>query len=227
MIKSLRLLARGKTEHEISDWMGWDPKELQCLITAVKEINIKIARQEQGDSEDPGASIEWLKRIKNHGWNRMLSLVEKVDQKLIELKSPAVFIMCAQRMVGSSRQLLAWRREHFLTLSLVRDLWNIRDDQYVLLMTGVSERIKGIATEYGFEPGDPKRQGRRAAGQQIDAAFDDDEKILRVATRCSLCLKDSDNSPIRNRFELIVALLSVSCADDTDTPERIPSRGKD
>jgi integrase len=218
--KSLRLLARGKTEDEIADWMGWDPKELKCLITAVKEINIKIARQEQGDSEDPGASIEWLKRIRNQGWNRMLSLVAKVDEKLIKLKSPSVSIKCAQRMVGSTRQLLAWRREHFLALSLVRDLWNIRDDQYVLLMTGDSGRIRDIARDYGFEPGDPKKRGRRAAGQQIDAAFDDDEKILRVATRCSLCLRDSDGASIRNRFELIVALLSISsCAAAAELPK--------
>lgn len=226
VIKSLRLLARGKTEEEISDWMGWDPEELKCLITAVKEINSKIVRQEQGDSEAPGPSIEWLKRIRNYGWNRMLSLVEKVDQKLIGFKSPAVSITCAQRMVGSSRQLLAWRREHFLALSLVRDLWNIREDQYALLMTGDSDRMKGIATGFGFEPGDPKKQGRRAAGQQIDAAFDDDEKILRVTTRCALCLKDSDDATIRNRFELIAALLSVSCADDTVAPDKAPSKGK-
>lgn len=226
VIKSLRLLARGKTEEEISDWMGWNPKELKCLITAVKEINSKIARQEQGESDALGASIEWLKRIRNHGWNRMLRLVEKVDQKLTELNLPAVSITCAQRMVGSSRQLLAWRREHFLALSLVRDLWHIGEDQYVLLMTGDSDRMKGIAIELGFEPGDPKKQGRRAAGQQIDAAFDDDEKILRVATRCALCLKDSDDSTIRNRFELIAALLSVSCTDDIVTTEKAPSKGK-
>ena len=220
VIKSLRLLARGKTEDEIADWIGWDPKELNCLITAVKEINCKMSRQENYDGEVLGSSIEWLKRIRNHAWNRMLSLVGKVDEKLIELKSPSVSIKCAQRMIGGNRQLLAWRREHFLTLSLVRDLWNIRDDQYVLLMTGDSERIKGIATEYGFEPGDPKRQGRRAAGQQIDAAFDDDEKILRVATRCSFCLRDSDGASIRNRFELIVALLSISnCAAAEELPK--------
>lgn len=226
VIKSLRLISRGKTEEEIADWMGWDTKKLKCLIAAVKEINSKIARQEQDDSGVPCTSIEWLKRIRNHGWNRMLSLVEKVDQKLIELKSPAVHITCAQRIVGSSRQLLAWRREHFLALSCVLDLWNIRGDQYALLMTGDSDRLKGIATDFGFEPGDPKKQGRRVGGQQIDAAFDDDEKILRVATRCSLCLKDSDDSTIRNRFELIVALLSISCADDTVTPETPPSNGK-
>jgi hypothetical protein len=220
VIKSLRLLARGKTEDEIADWIGWDPKELNCLITAVKEINCKMSRQEQYDGEVLGSSIEWLKRIRNHGWNRMLSLVGKVDEKLIELKSPSVSIKCAQRMIGGNRQLLAWRSEHFLALSLVRDLWNIREDQYVLLMTGDSDRMKGIATEYGFEPGDPKRQGRRAAGQQIDAAFDDDEKILRVATRCSLCLRDSDGASIRNRFELIVALLSISsCAAAAELPK--------
>ncbi len=220
VIKSLRLLARGKTEEEISDWMGWDRKELKCLITAVKKINSKIARQKQGDSDAPGASVEWLTRIRNHGWNRMLSLVEKVDQKLTELNSPAVSITCAQRMVGNSRQLLAWRREHFLALSLMRDLWNIPADQYVLLMTGDSDHMRGIATDFGFKPGDPKKQGRRAAGQQIDAAFDDDEKILRVATRCALCLKDSDESPIRNRFELIATLLSISSTDDAVTQQR-------
>ncbi len=220
VIKSLRLLARSKTEEEISDWMGWDAKEMKCLITAVNEINRKIVRSEQGDSEAPGVGIEWLKRISNHGWNRMLSLVERVDQKLIESKSPAVSITCARRMVGSSRQLLAWRREHFLALSLVRDLWNIREDQYSLLMTGDSDRMKGIATGFGFEPGDPKKQGRRAAGQQIDAAFDDDEKILRVATRCALCLKDSDDATIRNRFELIVALLSISSCVITNEEQK-------
>ena len=150
----------------------------------------------------------------------MLSLVEKVDQKLTELNSPAVSITCAQRMVGNSRQLLAWRREHFLALSLMRDLWNIPADQYVLLMTGDSDHMRGIATDFGFKPGDPKKQGRRAAGQQIDAAFDDDEKILRVATRCALCLKDSDESPIRNRFELIATLLSISSTDDAVTQQR-------
>lgn len=86
--------------------------------------------------------------------------------------------------------------------------------------------MKGVATGFGFKPGDPKKQGRRAAGQQIDAAFDDDERILRVTTRCALCLKDSDDSTIRNRFELIAALLSVSCADDTVAPEKAPSKGK-
>jgi len=211
ILKTLRLLARGKSEEEISDWMGWDPNQLKRLIIAVDEINLKIVRQEPGGREAPGSGIDWLKRIRNHGWNRMLNLVEQVDQKLTEFKSPAVSLACVQRMVGSSRQLLAWRQEHFLALSLVRDLWNIRGDQYALLMTGESARMKEMAADFGFERGDPKKQGRRAGGQQIDAAFDDDEKIFRVATRCALCLHDSDDTTIRNRFELIAALLSVAC----------------
>ena len=210
VIKSLRLLARGKTEGEISDWMDWDPMELKSLITAVKKINSKIIRKEQLDKENPEAGFEWLKRIRNCSWNRMLSLVQEVDRKLSEIESPIVSIVHVNFMVGSSRQLLAWEDEHFKTLAYLRDLWNIKDSQYVFLMTGECEQVKGFASQCGFSPGDPKKQGRRAAGQQIDAIFNkNNDKYYLNGPRCAFCLKESNDSSIRNRFELIAALLSI------------------
>lgn len=140
----------------------------------------------------------------------MLAMAEKIDGKLSKDTSTPVSLSRAVKMVGSSRQLLAWKTEHFHTLAFMRDCWEIDETQYAFLMAGENAIMKQIASAQGFKPSDHKTHGRRAAGHQIDAAFEDEEKILRVATRCALCLNESNNAIIRNRFELIVALLSIS-----------------
>lgn len=221
VIKSLRLLARGKSEEEIADWLGWDPAELERLTATVKEINARMVRQEECDEgKHVGTGFEWLKKIRNNGWNRMLGMAGKIDEKLAKDISLPVSLTCAVRMIGSSRQLLAWREEHFHTLSLLRDCWKIIEDQYAFLMAGENESMKRIASAHGFAPSDPKTHGHRTAGHQIDAAFDDNEKILRIATRCALCLKESDSAEIRNRFELLVALLSITDSGNTEVAKK-------
>lgn len=214
IIKSLRLLARGKSEEAIADWLGWDPANMKRLTAAAGEINARMNRQEQDGREDTGSELEWLKRIKNNGWNRMLAMAGKIDEKLAKASSTRVSLQSSVKMVGSSRQLLAWKTEHFRALLLLRDAWGIDDAQYALLMTGENTNMKRLASSHGFKPSDHKKHGSRAAGHQIDAAFDDDEKILRVACRCALCLKESDSATIRNRFELIVALLAITDISD-------------
>ena len=218
VIKSLRLLARGKKEEEIAAWMGREPAELKLLTAAVEEINSRMNLQEHDDRKEVGAKLEWLKRIKNAGWNRMLGMAGKIDGKFSKDASSPVSLSCAVKMIGGSRQLLAWKKEHFQVLSMLRDYWEIDESQYAFLMAGTNVNIKLIASAHGFEPADPKTHGHRATGLQIDAAFEDKEKILRIAARCALCLKESDSTTIRNRFELIVALLSIS-GTGTQFPE--------
>lgn len=212
VIKSLRLLARGKRKEEITGWLGWNPAELEQLTVAVSKINARMERQDSDEEIPRGTELEWLKRIRNSSWNRMLGMAGKIDEKLSNNTSSPVSHSWVVKMIGSSRQLLAWKEEHFRTLSLLRNCWEIEEDQYSFLMTGKNESMKQIASLHGFSPGDPKKLGHRTGGHQVDAAFEDDEKVLRVATRCALCLKESDSATIRNRFELIVALLSISSA---------------
>lgn len=209
VIKSLRLLARGKKPEEIADWMGWQEDEFTQLVDAIAEINSRMNWQERGDGKKPDVRLEWLTRIRNDGWNRMLSRARKIDAEFGQHQSLQTSLMCVQKMVGSSRQLLAWKTEHFQVLSRLRDLWEIPQGQFAFLMAGQNERMASSASSYGFDPGDPKKHGQRIEGHQIDVAFDDDEKILRVAIRCALCLNESDDAVIRNRFELIVAMLSI------------------
>ncbi len=214
VIKSLRLLARGQSVDAVEDWMGWKRGEVLRLERVVAGINSRMTWQERDDGRKTDDRLEWLKRIRNDGWNRLLSLAGKVDKKLSECSSAPISMEIAQNMVGGSRQLLAWRNVHFEILSLVRDFWEIKPDQYAFLMAGENERMRSVGLSFGFEASDPKEYGNRAVGHQIDVAFDDHEKILRVATRCSLCLKESDDATIRNRFELIVAMVSISSCDN-------------
>lgn len=213
VIKSLRLLARGKREAEITGWLGWDPAEFGRLTAAVKEINQRMERQKSDGEDHLGTGFEWLRRIRNSGWNRMLRVAEKIDEKLSKNTSAPVSLSSVIRMVGSSRQLLAWREEQFRTLSLLRACWEIDEGQYAFLMTGKNTNMTRIALAHGFKPADPKRYGTRMGGHQIDAAYADDENILRVETRCALCLIENDIGTIRNRFELLVALISISGCD--------------
>ena len=212
VIKSLRLLARGKREEEIADWMGWEPAKLKSLTAAVDAIDSRMNRQDNAADKEASQKCNWLTKITNHGWNRMLSTAGRVDEKLSSLALPPILLSCIVRMVGSSRQLLAWKEEHFQALSLLQDYWNIDESQYAFLMTGQNAYIKKISSTYGFLPVDHKTHGHRANGHQIDTGFEDDERNLRVAARCAFCLTESDRTTIRNRFELIVAFLSISGA---------------
>lgn len=215
IIKSLRLLARGKSESEIADWMGWKISDLARLTAVVKKVNTKMYGNVPSSSGD-GEGFYWLTRIRNAAWSRMVNEATKVDEKMDSLGAPAVPIEIIIQMVGSSRQLLAWRQPQFLALSQLCELWNIRESQYSFFMLGNDARVSLLASEFGFKTEDPKGHGRRANGQQIDAATDEDEILLHNRPRCSLCLNESNETVIRNRFELIVALMATCCWEPTE-----------
>ena len=71
---------------------------------------------------------------------------------LISLRSIA-------KMVGSTRQLIAWREEHFRALALLRDCWELHDESYVFLMTGSNENLKYLVSRFGFVPENAKQHG--------------------------------------------------------------------
>lgn len=213
IIKSLRLLARGKSEEEIADWMGWESLDLARLIAVVKKINFKMYGNEPKLSNETSDGFYWLTRIRNAAWNRMVNEAPEVDRKIDSLGAPAIPIETIIQIVGSSRQLLAWKPQQFRALAQLCALWNIPDAQYSFFMVGKNNQVGALASEFGFKPEDPKGHGRRASGQQIDAALDEDEFVVHNRPRCSLCLKESNETVIRNRFELIVALMSTYCCE--------------
>lgn len=221
-IKSLRLLSRGKTVQEIADWMGWQPEHLEHLVDGIRTINSKMWGLETNCQERDGRSLVWLNKISNDAWIRILTQARKVDEKLSTIQDP-ISLDSAVRMIGSKRQILAWRPEHFRALVALLDLWDISKEQYVLLMAGNIQQIRDLAVEHGFLPGDPKQLGPRAGGKQIDCAFNDDQQLYKVAARCSLCLKESHATVIRNRYELMVALLAISNLAPTQMRQEIRS----
>ena len=206
-IKSLRLLSRGKDTTEIANWMGWIEDELHQLVSAVEEINSRMSPQQR---DGQNACYEWLRKIRNEGWNRLLNHAKVIDAEFPQHASTGCTLGCSRTMVGSSRQLLAWRSTHFQTLDRLRHHWRIPTQQFAVLKTGNNSQINEIAESFGFSLLAPKQVGGRIGGQQIDAAFDDMDRNLRVAARCAFCLHESDNSIARNRYELLVALLSIS-----------------
>ena len=140
----------------------------------------------------------------------MLKHAKVIDAELPPHASTGCSLGCSRNMVGSSRQLLAWRLTQFEALDRLLHHWKIPTKQFAVLVTGNNKRINEMAESFGFSLLDPKLFGNRVGGQQIDAAFDDEERNLRVAARCAFCLQESDTSIIRNRYELLVAFLSIS-----------------
>jgi len=209
-IKALRLLARGKSTDEIASWLGQTTEQIARLEAAAATVNLRMYWPSNNQNDDSPHRLEWLKRIRHDGWGRLLRRAGEIDTQFPQGLPEAVSLSAAEKMVGRSRQLLAWRQEHFSALSALVEHWGIARDQFAVLMTGESARLKTLATGIGFPPGNAKTHGARVAGQQIDAAFDDDEQLLRVAVRCALCLAENDKASTRNRFELIAALFAIS-----------------
>lgn len=210
-IKALRLLARGKSADEIATWLGRTTDQILRLEAAAATVNLRMYWPGNNGNDDSPHRLEWLKRIRHDGWGRLLKGAGEIDTRFPQGLPEAVSLSTAEKMVGRTRQLLAWRQEHFSALSVLVDYWGIAREQFVVLMTGENARLEALATGLGFPPGNAKAHGARVAGQQIDAAFDDDEQLFRVAARCALCLAEKDKAAIRNRFELIAALFAI-CA---------------
>jgi integrase len=205
-IKALRLLARGKCAEEIASWLGRPTEPVARLEAAAAAVSLRMYGQMDDDSQP---RLEWLKRIRHDGWGRLLRVAGEIDARFPQGLPGALSLAKAEKIVGRSRQLLAWRSEHFVALAVLVKQWGIARDQFVMLMSGNNSRLKELAIELGFTPGNAKTHGARVAGQQIDSAFDDDEQMFRVAARCALCLREDGKAAIRNRSELIAALFSI------------------
>lgn len=217
-LKILRLLARGHSSTAISSWLRIPHEQAVRITSAIRKIDGAIRWPNRESDRNEENTIEILGHVGAAAWTRLMVFAETMQPPIPANSDDILEIGKIHRIVGSSRQLLAWRKQHFNTISHMLSAWGIDAASFVFYKSHDDQTLRKHADEAGFSLVDPRSGGKRLGGIQIDTAFDDDEKILQVRRRCALAFNETSTGLIRNRIELLIALLCW-CAVNTNQAE--------
>ena len=235
----LRMLARGKTGAELAVALGI-PAD---MATPIHEAVLRVGRQmrlSQATSgkplkkackrkirgrdaprdtapkyeAKPADPLEFLGRVTQKGWARLLTKAKEVEQKIGHegVCSPLpINLDSAARMIGATRQIVLWTQDHFLALRWFVDLFGIDSDRFTVLHSPTwTEKQMRAAAEAGFEIA-AGVHGEGATQVQLDSGFDG-ENDNRVENRCAFLFKQNSNYWVRNRLELAIVFVATVAA---------------
>lgn len=196
----LRMISRGHNSDSISRWLSIHPTWVTQLERVVGAIGEKMHLT--GDPELHSSPL--LKKIREQGWDRLIS-VAATKAPPIELRIDELI-----RMVGSSRQLLAWSATNFNAIRKFLELWNVTPALYTMYYAANDNELLKLAQESEFVPTNPTdlKNGRKG-GLQIDSLQTSSEPFSPfIRKRCALVFSENSSHALRNRYELVVALIA-------------------
>lgn len=157
-------------------------------------------------------------------WNRLIAWAKSHQTRSSQTMPPLV-PEALQQMVGRSKQLLAWRGEHFSLLRFALNFLEIREEQY--LVCGSAHLHQGtvdLAKEAGFRISPRPKLHKRVASKrssllQIDSAYTG-RFYEPVLSRTALLFAENDDQVIRNRNQLalMTVAIALSQSDSEDNP---------
>ncbi|MBK9028175.1 MAG: site-specific integrase [Propionivibrio sp.] len=151
------------------------------------------------------------KRLGDTSWNRLIDWA-KSNPVLATSEAPALEVAEILEMVGRTKQLLAWRPEHFELLRLALDHLKINDEQYLLfgsarLHHGTIDLAQSSGFTIGKRPQAAKREGsKRTSLLQIDSVHSGPFGEP-VQSRVALIFEENDFRVIRNRHQFALMLV--------------------
>jgi hypothetical protein len=175
--------------------------------------------------KNDGDGYAFLRRLTEDGWVRLqkhatllgtcgMSLLDQYGNSGREGDAGDTRLALSElpMMIGVTRQLVMWRARHFAAARMLIDGLGIPAMFYRVGLTHRCEQddqVTGLAREYGFVTEQSyeacKQVGRE---MQLDTATEGDIGN-RVERRCCLLFQENREFDIRNRYELIVLLISL------------------
>lgn len=221
VLQFMRLIARGKSHTEAASALSIPLRQARSLLNAIIRIGAGMTLSPLAralpcvEGSDP---IEFLRRVTETGWTRLLELAHGAEPRQSEPSTTAdlppkisLSLDQVERMVGATRQVSMWERDHFVGMQAFLTRMRISPDRYVVVRSnGWNQRLQEYVQQTGFSTVDAKTAGRKKP-VQLDAAFDGDNQN-RVERRCALLFRENNDFSVRNRIEFSILLLAFVSA---------------
>jgi hypothetical protein len=201
-LMAYRLFARGLSVETIAGALG---------VTDVRVANWLRPLEEDGK---PTRCGEIVRSFTEPTWDRLISWSKRLTGTAIP-PSPLTPEDLVE-MVGETRQLLAWRDEHFALLRRALTVLEIDRSQYEVFGSGrIHGGTRALAEQWEFEIAERpmvKSRGAQNAARRIriDSVATGPHRDQLMLSRAAVLFKENASLPIRNRPQL--ALLVVALA---------------
>lgn len=226
VVQFLRLLARRHLPSEAARALEIGEGTLDALLPVLECIGSRMKMSNTSRiGKNDGDGYAFLRRLTEDGWVRLqkhatllgtcgMSLLDQYGNSGREGDAGDTRLALSElpMMIGVTRQLVMWRARHFAAARMLIDGLGIPAMFYRVGLTHRCEQddqVTGLAREYGFVTEQSyeacKQVGRE---MQLDTATEGDIGN-RVERRCCLLFQENREFDIRNRYELIVLLISL------------------
>lgn len=201
----LHLCQRGVEVERAQQIVGISLEDATRLIQSVEVIDDILARRPAINCS-MGGPYNLLSHIPQIRWGYLIKRAQNVN---IE-HPPKDFEITLQKLpelIGSSRQILLWRLEHFTFFRLIADLWKLDDASYSIRSTFRGRTaLQNLAeqAELKVKPSDALR-GEKLS-EQIDSLEIGDPPML-VRHRCAVVAQTHEASMLRSNFELVLIVM--------------------
>lgn len=200
-LKVLRMISRGHKSDSISQWLSMPPGWIKKLERVTNSISEKMNWPQKNELQVPLL----LTRIREPSWDRLISAAQ-TRCPVIEIRLDELI-----QLVGASRQVLAWQATHFEAIRVFIETWNIPPALFTMYSAANDSELLTLAQESGFVPKDPGdlKNGRKG-GLQIDSLQTSSEPFSPfIRKRCALVFSENNFHSLRNRYELVIALIAT------------------
>ena len=160
-----------------------------------------------------GSFSSIVEELSESAWDRLIEWTKGLPQLAFQ-NDMNISASSLREMVGITRQLLAWRHEHFALIRFALEYLSVNKDQYALYGSAqLHDGTKGLALAEQFElsnrPTTKTRAGsKRSSVLQIDCATTGPYRE-HVGSRIAFVFKENDHLPIRNRPQFILMIACV------------------
>lgn len=207
----MRLLARGRDVEQAAGWLSVEANWAREVVRVCTQVGDVIRLSPKGGRPPSGDPLEYLTRLREDAWARLLAAASTPGNPLRVAESGFPPAGQLAWMVGPTRQVVAVKDGQFALLKSVLAFWQIPVSRYLMLVTGESAGIEKRAAAHGFSTVHVKEGMSDGKQRRVDPARTDEDGALAPA-RCGCVFLENDAFTIRNSIEFVVAFLAYALA---------------
>jgi hypothetical protein len=221
LLKAMRLASQGKSYQQACQLLWLNP-----TVAASIESTISLAAHHMWFSQKAHhckrisgkeQPLEFLRRITEDSWNRLISHAEGLDEVSSNNADPMPNTGELPYMLGETRQLLMRRPPHYRLAKRVVDAFQIPATLYKVVARNNHLKPSTIAKEHGFHVVTAEQAGTRDKPLQLDHYRDKNEDEESYHRRyCALILTRNSSEIVRSSYDLAIVMLALGLAGSTD-----------
>ncbi len=252
-LKLMRLIARGIALERAATVLSLKIEQVHESARLISKVGEKLRLAKLGREVAQNDGYEYLRRLSEGAWSRLLSLARMAEQSERSVES-LINVDELPSLIGPTRQLLLWEPHHFAWARQLLSAHNLPREQYVVIPGGGSSDIRkmmeAMAAEHGFlpdpptweqtkttnaqQPGSPPAQqnGSNSVSRTIKRPrLDVAEEIVRgrprkVPERWGIAWKESATAEVRSGIEWMVLVVATALGTHASIPKK-QEAGKD